>query len=967
MSRAGQADAIRRLHVQYETARALAESASLAEAAPRILQALGETLGFDHGAVWTVDRSGTSIRCLDTWHPASVAVPEFDAVSRATTFERAVGLPGRVWRSGEPAWIEDVVRDSNFPRAAVAAREGLHGAFGFPIKLGGIVLGVLEFFSREIREPDQDLLELLATIGSQIGQFVERKRAENELEALFLMSRDLLCIAGFDGYFRRLNPAWVDTLGYSIEELMSRPYVDFVHPDDRNATHTEAQNVTTGQTALRFENRYRRRDGSYRWLSWNSAPIMEQGLIYCVARDVTEQKAAALELYAAREAAEAANRAKSDFLANVSHEIRTPMNAVIGMAELLLDTPLRGVQREYVGALKESAESLLGLIGDLLDFARIEAGRLELAATPFDVRDLLGDTLRTLGVRAHQKGLELVSRIAPQVPPRVAGDPARLRQVIVNLVGNAIKFTRRGEVLVEVEPVQDAPDGATLRFVVADTGIGIPHDKQQRIFEAFEQVDPSTTREFGGTGLGLAIAARLVAAMGGTLQVESEPGRGSRFHFEARFGTADAPKERTQPRAPRLQGLRVLVVDDNATNRRVLEETLAHWRMRPTLASGAHEALTLLDESAARKQPFPVVLLDANMPELDGFGLAERIRRRRALRATRLLMLTSGPRPGDERRAMALGVSSYLIKPVKQSDLLDRMLEALEERPTGALARAIEGPKGRRLRVLVAEDNPVNQKVAAGLLERAGHRTVIVENGRQALEALERGSFDLVLMDVQMPELDGLETTTALRERERGTGRHLPIVAVTAHAMKGDAERCLAAGMDAYLAKPLQPSELLATIARLTPGSTLDEARLLERVGGDRRALAGIARIFLADAPRRLAEIRRAIAAADARALRAAAHTLKGAAANFSAAGVTDAALELQQIGDAGEMGEAPAALERLEGELGTLRRALTAMVRRQRKPARGQKVKASRGRKPRTRPATRKSPARSTKRKPRV
>ena len=293
MSRAGQADANRRLHVQYETTRALAESASLAEAAPRILKALGETLGFDHGAVWTVDRSGTSIRCLDTWHPPSVAVPEFDAVSRATTFERAVGLPGRVWRSGEPAWIEDVVRDSNFPRAAVAAREGLHGAFGFPIKLGGIVLGVLEFFSREIREPDQDLLELLATIGSQIGQFVERKRAENELEALFNMSRDLLCIAGFDGYFRRLNPAWEETLGYSIEELMSRPYVDFVHPDDRKATNSEAQSVSTGQSALRFENRYRRRDGSYRWLSWNSAPILEQGLVYCVARDVTEQKAAA--------------------------------------------------------------------------------------------------------------------------------------------------------------------------------------------------------------------------------------------------------------------------------------------------------------------------------------------------------------------------------------------------------------------------------------------------------------------------------------------------------------------------------------------------------------------------------------------------------------------------------------------------------------------------------------------------
>ena len=349
MSTPGEADAIRRLHAQYETARALAESASLAEAAPRILRALGETLGFDHGAVWTVDPSGTSIRCLDTWHSPSMALREFDAATRACRFERAVGLPGRVWRSGEPAWIEDVVRDPNFPRGQVAAREGLHGAFGFPIKLGGIVLGVLEFFSREIREPDQDLLDQLSMIGSQIGQFVERKRAEDELKTLFRMSRDMLCIAGFDGYFRRLNPAWQETLGYSVEELTSRPYVEFVHPEDRAATSDEAHSVSAGQGTLLFENRYRRRDGSYRWLAWKAAPIVEQGLVYCVARDVTEQKAAAEELRAAREAAEAANRAKSEFLANVSHEIRTPMNAIIGMTELLLDTPLHGEQREYLG------------------------------------------------------------------------------------------------------------------------------------------------------------------------------------------------------------------------------------------------------------------------------------------------------------------------------------------------------------------------------------------------------------------------------------------------------------------------------------------------------------------------------------------------------------------------------------------------------------------------------------------
>jgi PAS domain S-box-containing protein len=943
MSTPEQADAIRRLHAQTVTARALAESASLAEAAPRILRVLGEILNCDHGAVWTVDLAGTSIRCLETWHRASIVVSEFDAATRGAVFRRGVGLPGRVWESARPAWIADVTQDSNFPRARVAAREGLHGAMGFPIVLGDSVFGMLEFFSRTIREPDQGLLEMLGAIGSQIGQFVERKRTEGELGTLFRMSRDMLCVAGFDGYFRRLNPAWEETLGYTLEELMSRPYVEFVHPDDRSATAAEAQSGTTGHSTLAFENRYRCKDGSYRWLAWTATPHLEQELSYAVARDVTEQKRAERELLLARETAEAANRAKSDFLANVSHEIRTPMNAVIGMAELLLDTPLRSVQREYLIALKDSAESLLGLIGDLLDFARIEAGRLELSAAAFELRDLLGDTLRTLGVRAHQKGLELASRIAPDVPALVVGDAARLRQVIVNLVGNAIKFTASGEVLLEVETGARDADSAEVRFAVSDTGIGIAPEKQSLIFEAFAQADGSTTRVYGGTGLGLSIASRIVETMGGRLEVASAPGRGSRFHFAVRFGTLQAPVQ--APLAARLRGLRVLVVDDNETNRRILGETLAHWRMRPTLAAGSVEALEALRKAAARGRPFPLALVDANMPELDGFALVEKLRRGRGLAQTRVLMLTSGPRPGDERRARSLGVASYLIKPVKQSDLLDRILDALREPKDLAPARARAGRgTGRRLRVLVAEDNVVNQRVAAGMLERAGHRAVVVENGRAALVALERETFDLVLMDVQMPELDGFEATAAIREREQASGRHLPIVALTAHAMKGDAERCLAAGMDGYLAKPLQPAELVAVLARLAPDTVIDRARLLERVGGDVRALKDVARIFLADAPRRMAGIRRAIARGDPRALRAAAHTLKGALSNFGAQGAVDAAFELQKLGDASDLEDAPTVLERLEGELKAVRSELRKLVgkatrtKRRKKPTAGRR-----------------------------
>ena len=942
-SRLPETEAVRRLHAQYAITRALAESASLREAAPRVLQAICETLGWEHGALWRVDAAAGVLRCREAWHPPSSSFPEFEEESGRATFASGVGLPGRVWASGKPAWIPDVVRDSNFPRAAIAAREGLHAALGFPVLFGAEVLGVLEFFSREIRRPDVELLALLATAGSQIGQFAERKRAEEELRNLFETSRDLLCVAGFDGYFRRLNPAWEATLGYTTEELRAAPFVDFVHPDDREATLREAARVTTGSSAVLFENRYRCKDGSYRWLSWNVTPLPEEALIYGTARDVTEQKRTAEDLHKAREAADAANRAKSDFLANMSHEIRTPMNAVIGMTELLLDTQLRAEQREYLVALKDSAESLLDLINDILDFSKIEAGKLELSPAEFDPRETLGDTLRTLGIRAHQKGLELAWHMAADVPARLVGDAARLRQVIVNLVGNAIKFTESGEVVVEVEKWSAGEDEVTLGFLVADTGIGIPPDKQQLIFEAFAQADGSTTRQYGGTGLGLSISAQLVDMMGGSLTVESAPGRGSRFRFTARFRL---PGTRLAARRPaKLRNLRVLVVDDNATNRRILHEMLTHWRMRPTSVTGGRAALEELERAVRVGRPYPLVLLDAQMPEMDGFMLAEKIRRRPRLVGASIMMLTSGPRPGDRTRCLALGVSAYLTKPIKQSDLLDTIMGVLaggsagDPKPAPRAGRARGGP---RLRVLVAEDNAVNQQVVVGMLGRAGHRAAVAGNGREALALLERERFDLILMDVQMPELDGFETTAAIREKEKRTGGHVPIVAVTAHAMKGDAERCLAAGMDAYLTKPLAARELAAVIASLgrtgspsvmpadaeAPGpGVLDEGRLLERVGGDRRALAKLVRLFLADSRKLLARILHAVKAGEAPALRAAAHALKGSVSNFAAPAATAAAARLQELGETGDLGEALGAYARLEAEIARVRVRLAAIA----------------------------------------
>ena len=858
-------DAVQRLHAQYAATRALAESASLLEAAPRILEAICETLGWQYGALWRLDSGTARLVCLDLWHGAGAEISEFEKVSRETRFARGAGLPGRVWESGEPAWIRDVVVDPNFPRAKVALREGLHGALGFPILIHDELVGVLEFASSEVAEPDDELMEMLATIGIQIGQFMERKRTEGELATLFRLSRDMLCVAGVDGYFHQLNPAWEATLGFTEGELKAQPYMEFVHPEDREATVKEAGEIAAGHKSILFENRYRCKDGSYKWLSWNATPMKTLGLIYCTVRDVTEQKRAAEELRKARTAAEIANEAKSAFLANMSHEIRTPMNAVVGLSELLANTPMSADQREYTVALKDSAESLLSLIDDIIDFSKIEAGKLELSPTRFALRDTLGAMLRTLGIRAHKKGLELLCRIAPEVPDALFGDSGRLRQVIVNLVGNAIKFTDAGEVLVDVELKDEDGRDVRLLFEVSDTGVGVARNKQALIFEAFEQADSSITREYGGTGLGLAIAARLVAAMGGEIELESEPERGSRFRFTVLFRRPASRGAGTPRAVPELADVPVMVVDDNASCRRILAELLTAWGMRPQAVAGAHMALQELEAAAAGGEPLPVVLLDANMPEMDGFALAAALKRRSELAGTWIMMLSSA-RPGDRARAQSLGVVADVTKPISQPDLLRALTTALGSRPDRSRSPDARDSRHdvRRLRVLIAEDNAVNQLVAVGMLESAGHTASVVENGKQALEALERERFDLLLLDLQMPELDGFETTLAIREKEGPRRRRLPIVAVTAHALKADAERCFAAGMDGFLTKPLDGPRLFDAIKaamegrRAQPraakaeasGEAVDADRLLKRVGGEQEGPGDAGR----HVPRRLPE-----------------------------------------------------------------------------------------------------------------
>jgi signal transduction histidine kinase/CheY-like chemotaxis protein len=650
------------------------------------------------------------------------------------------------------------------------------------------------------------------------------------------------------------------------------------------------------------------------------------------ARQLQEENAARLiqlvrELEMARHRAEAAVRVKADFLANMSHEIRTPMNAVIGMTDLALGTELTAEQRNYLSTVRVSARALLDLVDEILDLSKIEAGKMELDRVELDVRETVEDGIKVLAVRAGQKGLELACRVSPDVPAALLGDPGRLRQVVVNLVGNAIKFTERGEVVLDARVADQDEDEVHVHFSVRDTGIGVPQDKKEQIFAPFTQADTSTTRRYGGSGLGLAISAQLVEMMGGHLDMTSEIGRGSTFFFTARFPRAHKAEP---PKAPRaawtdLSGLPVLVVDDNVTNRLILCEMLTSWRMRPAAAAGGDEALRTLRAEHASGRPFRLILSDGQMPDMDGFMLAETVKSDPALKAVPMILLTSAGRPGDGARCRKLGIAGFLNKPVKQSELLDTIAAAVgghamsgqsgDEAPAAATAVA-------PLAILLAEDNTVNQEVASRILEKRGHAVTVVGDGKAAVELLAPGSaqrFDVVLMDVQMPEMDGLDATRAIREREKASGGHVPIVAMTAHAMEGDRERCLEAGMDGYVTKPVEADRLIAAVESAA-GSFSFQA-VAARLGDDRQLLRELIGLFLAECPGMIDAIGAAIAASDAGALRHAAHALKGSVANFGTTPAVAAARKLEKIGIEGDLSGASAAFSELKKALDDFRR----------------------------------------------